>query len=387
MATPRPRVLIVPEWYPSPDRPGRAPWAREHVRAIAPHVDVAQLVADPVPPSRGLTITEGQEDGLRILRIGYPDLGNYEASYPGRLLGLRLAQARLERSGFVPDVVHARIFYSGFAALLLARPHDAPVIVSEHFTAFPRGLVTGVGRWMAKTTFERAALVCPDAADLRDHIQALGIRGRFRVMPNTVDTDVFVPPATPRGDRRDGPLTLLNVASLDPKKGQADLLEALAAARAAGADLALRIVGEGGLRKELERRAADLGLHDHVTFLGARSKEEVAAEMRAADVLALPSHYENAPLVISEALCSGLAVVATAVGDVAEMVAPGDGIVVAPGDVPALTEALRRIAEELPRPDAARARARWGKGPVGEQWLAIYEEEIARRRARRSRSR
>ncbi len=386
MPTPRPRVLIVPEWYPSPDRPGRAPWAREHVRAISPHVEAAQLVADPTPPRQGLTISEVEEDGLRVLRIGYPDLGSYEASYPGRLLGLRLAQARLEASGFVPDLFHARIFYSGFASLLLARRHDVPVIVSEHFTAFPRGLVTGVGRWMAKTTFERAALVCPDAADLGGHIQALGIRGRFRVMPNTVDTDVFVPrpPSDPKPDR---PLTLLNVASLDPKKGQADLLEALAAARAAGADLKLRVVGDGDLRQELERKTAELQLQEHVTFLGARPKDEVAAEMRSADVLALPSHYENAPLVVSEALCSGLPVVATTVGDVADMVGPGDGIVVAPGDVPALTQALQAVAAELPRPDTDRARARWGKGPVGEQWVAIYEEEIARRRARRSRSR
>jgi glycosyltransferase involved in cell wall biosynthesis len=342
------------------------------------------VAPDEAPPAQGIRVKDRDEDGLRVIRVAHPDLGDYRLSYPGRLLALRKAFGRVLDSGFEPDLIHARVFYAGFAALLLARPRDLPVIVSEHYTAFPRGRVTGFGKWMAQTTFRRAALVCPDAHDLQHHIEALGIRARFRVMPNIIDSETFHPSAEPRSRERDTPLILLNVASLDPKKGQQDLLEALATVRAGGIDARLRVIGDGGLRGTLERAAAELGIEKAVTFLGGRPKQEVAEEMRRADALALPSHFENAPLAVSEALASGLPVIGTTVGDVAEMLGSHDGVAVAPGDPPALAQAIRAFAAELPTPDVERARNRWGHGPAGRLWAEVYEEEIARRRARRS---
>ena len=73
MPTPRRRRRRRRPDRGSPDRPGRAPWAREHVRAISPHVEAAQLVADPTPPRQGLTISEVEEDGLG-LGFGLADL-------------------------------------------------------------------------------------------------------------------------------------------------------------------------------------------------------------------------------------------------------------------------------------------------------------------------
>ncbi len=113
-----------------------------------------------------------------------------------------------------------------------------------------------------------------------------------------------------------------------------------------------------------------------MTFLGERPKEEVAALMRAADLFVLPSLAENLPVVLIEAMASGLPAVATRVGGVPEMLEAGDGVLVEPGDASALAAAIRTAAERAfdPGAMAARARERYSYAAVCERWTEIYAE-------------
>ena len=67
------RVLIVPEWYPWPERPGLGVWAREQARVVAEGNEVAVLAAQRVGASAlgGYEIVEAQEDGLLVARVRY----------------------------------------------------------------------------------------------------------------------------------------------------------------------------------------------------------------------------------------------------------------------------------------------------------------------------
>ena len=259
--------------------------------------------------------------------------------------------------------------------------------MSEHYTAFPRGEVTGVGRAMAKITFERAALVLPDSLDLGRSIRGLGIRGRFAHIPNIVDTGAFRPRASTDRDRP-GPVRMLNVASLDEKKGHRYLLEALAAARRERPDLTLDIVGDGPLRAELESQAAALGLSNAVTFHGFRGKSDVAEAMTRADFFVLSSLFENAPHVLIEAMASGLPCVATRVGGVDEMIDARRGRLVAAADSGELAEAIldmsRRFRDFRPDELAAHAREVYGHEAVARRWTETYAEVAARRSSRRA---
>ena len=67
------------------------------------------------------------------------------------------------------------------------------VVVSEHFTAFQRGLVRGADLSLARYRFRYADLVCPVSEDLRAQLEAVEPRGRYRVVPNVVDTSIFHP--------------------------------------------------------------------------------------------------------------------------------------------------------------------------------------------------
>jgi glycosyltransferase involved in cell wall biosynthesis len=154
---------------------------------------------------------------------------------------------------------------------------------------------------------------------------------------------------------------ILFLGRIGKRKGVPELCEALALIK----DLPgwrATIAGDGTL-DTLRSRLNELGLSERVTVLGWQKPEETAELMSHGDVLALPSHAENLPMSVIEAMAAGLAVVATPVGAVEEIVKDGEtGFLVAPGDVPALGEKLRQLVEDpdLRRRmgDAGRARHR-----------------------------
>ncbi len=374
------RVLIVPKWYPWPERPVFGIFCREHARALARRHDVAVLasLATPSPDFMLYRLTDEVEDDLRTLRVRYRRPRLRPAAMGCQLLGMLAALWRLRREGFRPDVVHAHVYSAALPALLLGRVSGAIVVVTEHYTGFQRGLVTGVDRLVARLAFTAADLVAPVSAELAGCLRAIAPRAQIRVMPNVVDTAVFAPAATrPANDH----VGLLTVGSLAEKKGHVHLLDAMArlqegASGQSARAFSLDIVGDGELRGHLEARAARLGLGGAVRFHGEVAKGEVAKLMRAADLFVLPSLYENLPCVLIEAMATGLPSVATRVGGVPELVGPDAGVLVAPGDPAALAAGIGAALEgdfDLAQ-IACRARERYSYDAVGRGWAAIYHE-------------
>jgi glycosyltransferase involved in cell wall biosynthesis len=273
------------------------------------------------------------------------------------------------------------VYSAGLPALVLGRLSGAPVVISEHYTGFQRGLITGYDRLTARLAFRYAELVAPVSEDLAKHVRAVQPRARLRVVGNVVDTEVFHPP--PPNRPPDGPPRLLIVAALAAKKGHSDLLEALAELQGEGRQFTLDVVGDGPLRTELAERSRRLGLADSVTFHGERPKAEVAELMRRADLFVLPSLFENLPCVLIESLASGLPFVATEVGGVPEL-ADGSGTFMSPpADPPLLAKtiasALERRGQADPQALARRAQRRFGYESFQRTWSQIYSELLSRR--------
>ena len=140
---------------------------------------------------------------------------------------------------------------------------------------------------------------------------------------------------------------LLCVAAVTPHKGHDVLLAALTAVR----ELPWRCVLVGALDRDrdfvdlLRRRAYESGIGDRICFAGPRTGDELDLAYAAADVLVVPSLGETYGMVVTEALARGLPVIATAVGGLPHALgrtADGrrPGLLVAPGDAPALATAL-----------------------------------------------
>jgi colanic acid/amylovoran biosynthesis glycosyltransferase len=167
---------------------------------------------------------------------------------------------------------------------------------------------------------------------------------RIEIVHCGLDTDRFRPV-----ERRPspGPARVLSIGRLVPDKGQALLVDAVAALVRRGLDVELRVAGDGPDREALARRVRETGLDDRVTLLGAVSQDEVPRLYAWADVFCLPSFAEGKPVVIMEALAMGLPVVSTRVMGIPELVEDGvSGRLVAPGRSDELADALGELLVE-----------------------------------------
>lgn len=167
---------------------------------------------------------------------------------------------------------------------------------------------------------------------------------RFAVVRGGVDADVWQRASErAKGDR----LEILNVGRLAPVKGQALLIEAIGRLRDGGVDAHARIVGDGPERTALEEHIAELGLTDHVELTGAVGQDRIRELYAQSDVFCLPSFREGLPFVLIEALAMELAVVATRIMGIPELVADGEsGLLVSPGRPDQLAEALATLARD-----------------------------------------
>lgn len=182
-------------------------------------------------------------------------------------------------------------------------------------------------------------------------------RERGHVVPNGVDTTVFHPRDrnTTRAQLGLGPGRLVvGVGRLNSEKSFDLALRALAALDPS-LTARLVVVGDGEERASLEALAAELGIAQRVDFVGAKSTEDVAAYMAAADVFVFPTQREEAaPMVLPQAMATGAPVIASAIGGITEVIEASDryGVLIQPGDLDALTREL----DALLRDDERRAR-------------------------------
>jgi colanic acid/amylovoran biosynthesis glycosyltransferase len=140
-------------------------------------------------------------------------------------------------------------------------------------------------------------------------------------------------------------LRLLTVGRLHPIKGYPLLLEACAELSARGVDWSLDMVGDGPMRAELEALARRLGISSRITFSGAVGQDKIREHYERATVMVVSSFMEGVPVVLMEAMAMEMPVLATAVGGIPELIAPGkNGELVTPGSVPALVDGLLRLA-------------------------------------------
>jgi glycosyltransferase involved in cell wall biosynthesis len=153
----------------------------------------------------------------------------------------------------------------------------------------------------------------------------------------------------------------------------------------------LVVVGEGEERERLEGLARRLGIERRVVFAGAQPHEKVALYLAAADAFLFPTERdEAAPLVLPQAMACACPVVASRTGGITEVIGESGehGMLIPPGDVPALTQAMRtllgdkRLRRRLGEAARRRVLEEYTIERMTERTLAVYE--VARDRLLRS---
>ena len=141
------------------------------------------------------------------------------------------------------------------------------------------------------------------------------------------------------------PVTMVNIGRFSEQKGQLLLIEAMAEVARRGVDARLVLVGDGELRRPIERAISLAGIGDRVTLTGWLDESGVRRELESAHALVLPSFAEGLPMVVMEAMVTARPVIATWIAGVPELVQDGrTGWMVPAGDVGALVDAITELA-------------------------------------------
>ena len=340
------KVLHITPWYPTAENPVEGTFIREHIRAAAINHDVVVWAIHIRPDMRGgaIEVSDSVEDGLRTFRTWQGVGGVLRLRYLSRLRQQVKFGERLIGSLGRPDIIHAHILPAAVPAALLGRKFGIPLIITEQWTGYERGLLTTLEKLKARFAFGNARVVLPVSRYLGEQMMRCGIRANYKVVPNAVDTTLFYPRSSPRPVA--SPLRFLMVAVQRPVKGTPLLLEAANLLKKLGWVFQLDIVGGGPSLHDYEAMAHGLGLGESVRFTGTLPKPEIAALMRQCDFLVHPSLVETFCAVIAEALCCGLPVVASDIQPLPDLVNQSNGILFPSGDISALVDALKRMAAE-----------------------------------------
>jgi glycosyltransferase involved in cell wall biosynthesis len=335
------RVLIVSGIWP-PDVGGpasHAPDVAEFLRGRGHEVEVV-TTADARPEERPYpvrAVPRHHRAGVRHYRgaaLVHHRARNADVVYTTGMFGRSAVGSALARKPYVvkltADPAFERSRRRGFV--------EGDV---DDFQVHGGGPAVALLRFARDVELRHAAHVFTPSAYLRELALGWGVAPeRVSVLPN---------PAPVVGElgqrdelRREFGLNGATLAFAGRLTAQKSLERALEAV--AGADgVKLVIAGEGPEREPLQTRAAELGIGDRVTFLGAQPRERIVELFHAADATILSSSWENFPHTVVEALAVGTPVLAMQAGGVAEVVLDGvNGLLVAAGDTAALGEAVRR---------------------------------------------
>jgi len=390
-------VLILPSWYPTKLNPINGCFFREQAKALAKVGMRVGVISPSAVSMRNLDLwrklrkfpehyTDGDIDTYQKVFLNTFPRMPFLQTKQFLSIGLKMFRRYIDENG-KPDLIHAHAaIMGGRLALEISRRYDIPYVITEHSTGFARNIYKKKQLEIAKEAYRFAKARIAVSRPFGQLLERMfpDAFTEWIEVPNIVMPEFSPPESIEEKSRFETQehFIFLNLGIMTPKKGQRDLLRSFANAFQGDSRVRLRIGGDGPLRAELRQLAEELEILSQIDFLGSLDREQVVEEMRHCDAFVLSSHFETFGVVLIEALACGKPVIATACGGPESIVNDGNGILVPPGDITALSKALQSIITNYktfnPEEIARDCHDRFGAESVAVRLQKIYEKVLTK---------
>ncbi len=286
----------------------------------------------------------GPELHTAAVRVGIPSelifcRGQLDLAVPASI------RALVDRS--CVDVVHTHGYKADIYTYLAFRGRKRPALVSTCHTWYDNDLAVrfygAADRWVLRGFDEVIAV----SAEVRNRLLRAGVRKeKVHLIRNGVTVPTSLPCTAVDCNEPSTQVRVGLVGRLAPEKGVDLFLRAVAQLIERHPEAEFVVAGDGPERAKLTALLHELGLQDRVTLLG--QQEDMAAFYGSLDLLVSASRQEGLPMALLEGMAAGLAVIATAVGEVPQLVQDGrTGLLVNPESPPAIAEAIETLLNDI----------------------------------------
>ena len=349
-------ILHLLSWFPTPEDPTLGNFCVRMIDALPEEChSVILSVCDGQDMTKSFEVKEieGAHHTHVQIYIRPPKINTVR-----KLKMLRMYQYGLKyikKHFFEPDLIHLHVTYPlGQVALLWKKLFGYKYVLTEHWTIYqPQNKDVLVGRLKKKIVkiANNASVIMPVSLDLQRCMEGHGVKNRFRVIYNLVNTDLFKPcidsslHTSLRWNDMHGKKQILHISTLrDEAKNFSGILRTIEKLRQQRNDFELHVIHDYDT-PEFKAFVKEHNLEDCVIFHGKKTSAEVAQAYQNADFFVLFSNFENLPCVIVEAFASGVPVLSTAVGGISEILSHERGILIPSGDEEALLNGMNTMLD------------------------------------------
>ena len=374
-------VLHLLSWFPTPDDPTLGNFCVRMIDALPEDChSVILSVCDGKNMTKSFEVKEipGAHHTHVQIYIRPPKINAIR-----KLKMLRMYQYGLKyikRRFFKPDLIHLHVTYPlGQVALLWKKLFGYKYVLTEHWTIYqPQNKDVLVGKLKRKIVkiANNAELIMPVSLDLQRCMEGHGVRNRFKVIFNLVNTDIFKFGAPHTSSKK----RILHISTLrDEAKNFSGILRVVERLRQQRDDFELHVIHDYDA-PEFKAFVKEHHLDDCVIFHGKKTSAEVAEAYQQADFFVLFSNFENLPCVIVEAFASGVPVLSTSVGGIAEILSPERGILIPQGDEDALLQGMIQMLDHSSEYDHQAIRdyaiKTFAAQNIGQQIIEAYKKVV-----------
>lgn len=371
-------VLVVPSWYPGTSDSLLGIYHKEFTSAISKKVDANMLFINKygIKDIFKYLFTKRKrvikEDGYNVYIYKMLDLSKISVS-----LGMNMYKRALERSykdyikdNKVPDIIHAEVTLpAGYGCAYIGKKYNIPVIVTEHssnYYQYFKGDNKEFGAYTIKNTL---------FSTVSEYMKKELSLNRCEVIPNIVDINTF----NKKRYKRTPTLRLVVVAGFRNGKNLNDVIDAVNLLVKRGIDVHLDMVGDGYLMPYLKEMVDNYELNKYVTFLGRKTKEEVAEILSCNDIYIIASDTETFCIPGIEALASGTVIVSTRCKGPEEYIDSSCGKFYKTHDIEDMCDKIIEVYKSLDKYDLKHLRSvaeKYSMDNVSNKAISIYESML-----------